>query len=694
MDVASQVAAGLVAAHERDIVHRDIKPANVIITPQGVAKIVDFGVAKAAGGSGLTKTGATMGTVAYMAPEQARGEPVDARTDLWSLGAVLYEMLTGEPPFSGATDAVVLYSILHEDPAPLLQYRPDVPPALQSLVSRLLQRDPERRYASATEFLAAAEASVAEKVPRAPSARRFAWARGKTGFVSILVLILAIAGYGLFRDFFPGLAPSEPRAAPPEQQNEGGARAVSTGAAAERRMIVVLPFENLGSPEDVYFAAGMTDEITSRLGTVSGLGVVSRRAALRYAGTDKSNLEIGDELGVEYILSGSVYWAEGGSRRVRITPELVRASDDSLLWSERYEQVIEDIFELQSDLAGQVTERLGVTLLEGERAALTVRPTENVEAYRLYLRGRHFWNKRTEEDIQTGLGYFQQAVDLDPGYALAHVGIADTWIFRGWYSVLAPRETFPRAKQAINNALQFDESLAEAHTSRAHIHLEFDYEWEAAEREYLRALELNPLYAVGHHWYGGFLSAMGRHEEALAQAERARELDPLSLIINTWIGLRHYFARRYEVAIEEYEKALELGPDFAPGHWHYGWALEQVGRYEEAISEAQRAIEISGGNPLYIASLGHAHAIAGDEEEARRTLDRLDQEATTRHVSSYHVAVIYGALGERDTAFEWLDRAYEERSPWIGYMNVDPRLDPLRSDPRFAALLRTARLAD
>ena len=293
--------------------------------------------------------------------------------------------------------------------------------------------------------------------------------------------------------------------------------------------------------------------------------------------------------------------------------------------------------------------------------------------------------------MQIALTYFQQAVDLDPGYSAAHVGIADAWIFRGWYSVLAPKETFPKAKQAVMNALEFDSTLAQAHTSLAHIHLEFDHDWEAAEREYKRAIALNSNYPTAHHWYGGYLSAMGRHEEALRQAERARELDPLSSIINTWVGLRHYFAGRHEVAIQEYEKALLLNDRFAPGHWHLGWALEQTGRYQEAISAAQQAIDISD-NPLYVASLGHAYAKAGDGEQARKILERLEQESATRHVSAYHTAVIYVALGETDDAFRWLDRAFEERSPWIGYMAVDPRLDGLRSDPRLDVLMTNARL--
>ncbi len=518
-----------------------------------------------------------------------------------------------------------------------------------------------------------------------PAAAVIAWFHGEKGHNRVgraeVAILSTLVGIGVIGSYRIGTADRTPESMP-----------LVSPAKDARPAIAVLPFENLGPSEDAYFAAGMTDEITSRLSAVSGLGVISRLGALRYAGTDKSLSEIGAELSVGYILSGSVRWAGGDSGRVRITPELVRVADNTQLWSEPYERVIEDIFEVQSDIAGRVTEWLGVNLLEGERTNLTARPTENLDAYTLYLKGRYFWNKRTEERIQVALAYFQQAVELDPGYALAHVGIADSWIFRGWYSRLAPNETFPKAKEAVAQALKLDETLAEAHTSRAHIYLEYDYDWEAAEREYLRAIELNPRYPIAHHWYGGYLSAMGRHEEAMRQAERARELNPLSLIINTWIGLRQYFAGRYDVAVLEYQKALELDPDFAPAHWHMGWALEKTGRYEEAISAAQRAIEISDGNPLYIASLGRAYAIAGRDQEARAILHQLELESVSRHVSAYHVAVIYGALGQTDEAFLWLDRAYEERSPWIGYVREDPRTEDLRSDPRFSALLQKVRL--
>ncbi|HEY0304961.1 MAG TPA: tetratricopeptide repeat protein [Longimicrobiales bacterium] len=459
--------------------------------------------------------------------------------------------------------------------------------------------------------------------------------------------------------------------------------------------IAVLPFENVGNADDEYFAAGMTDEITSRLGAASGLGVVPSRATVRYARTNKTMREIGRELGVDYVLLGSVHWAGAQAdtaKRVRVTLELLRASDERQLWTNTYDRVIDDLFEVQSDIATQVVNRLGVTLAEPERRQLRATPAGNHEAYTLYLKGRYFWNKRREDQIQVALDYFRQAVAIDPKYSLAWVGIADVWIFRGWYSQLAPRETFPKAKEAATRALQYDSTLADAHASLAHILFEFDHDWPAAEREYLRAIELQPDNAIAHHWYGGFLSAMGRHEEAMQHAETARTLDPTAPIIQTWKGLRYYFARQHAAAIGEYNKALELAPDFGPAHWHLGWAYEQTGRHQDGIAEARRALASDSQNLLYLASLGHAYARAGMRNEARATLTQLTDAAKRRHVSAYHVALIHVALGELDTGLDWLERAFDEQSPWIGYLAVDPRMDPVRAQPRFVHLLERARL--
>jgi TolB-like protein/Tfp pilus assembly protein PilF len=490
--------------------------------------------------------------------------------------------------------------------------------------------------------------------------------------------VLAIASYWVVQDNNARATTQEPLP--------------TVSPASRLPAIAVLPFENLGPADEEYFAVGMTDEITSRLSAVNGLGVIGRRAARRYVGTQRTLGEIGRELGIDYVLAGSVRWSEASARSVRITLELVRAKDERQLWSTTYDRVIDDVFNVQADIAEQVVQRLGVTLAEGERRRLSAQPAANHEAYTLYLKGRYFWNKRTERDMQVAVDYFQQATDLDPAYSRAWVGIADAWIFRGWYGHLAPRETFPKAKHAVMRALEFDSTLAEAHASLAHIYLEFDHDWVAAEREYRRAIALDSTYATGHHWYGGFLSAMGRHDEALQQAQTARRLDPLSPIIQTWVGLRYYFARQHARAIAEHRKALELDPDFAPAHWHLGMAYEQAGQYADGVAEAKRAVALDGVSLIYQASLGHAYAKAGQMDEARAILARLEIASRTRHVPAYHVAVVHIALGDTAAGLDWLERALAEQSPWIGYLRVDPRVDAVRTQPRFLALISKAHL--
>jgi TolB-like protein/Tfp pilus assembly protein PilF len=459
---------------------------------------------------------------------------------------------------------------------------------------------------------------------------------------------------------------------------------------ASPNSIAVLPFLDISPNRDQeYFSDGITDELLGLLSRSTDLRVTSRTSAFAFKGQNLPVSQIAERLNVSYVLEGSIRMS---GDEVRITAQLVDAGDDVQLWSESYDRRLEDIFAIHSEIAARVIEELRGRLGAISPEPQPEQPTENLEAYTLYLKGRYFWNRRTAEDIDKALGFFQRAAAMDPGYALAHAGIADVWIFRGWYSVLAPKETFPKAKAAIANALAHDDRLAAAYASRAHVKLEFDHEWESAELDYQKAIALDPGYSIAHHWYGGFLSAMGRHEEALQQAHTARELDPLSMIVNTWVGLRHYFARRYDVALEEYRKALELNPDFAPLQWHMGWALEQTGRYEEALQAARNAIELSADNPLYVASLGHTYAVAGERARSREVLERLVGEAGRRHVSAYHVAVIHGALGDTDQAMHWLQLAFDERSPWIGYMAVDPRLDPLRGDPRLEQLIRAVGL--
>ncbi|MGQ0702569.1 MAG: protein kinase domain-containing protein [Gemmatimonadales bacterium] len=675
--IAGEVADALGYAHQVGVIHRDIKPENILFLG-GHAVIADFGVAAAvetAAGTRLTQTGISVGTPVYMSPEQALGEGrLDGRSDLYSLGCVLYEMLAGRPPFQGPTMHGVLAGKLSADVPRLPDSAGSVSPMLAEAVRRALAREPADRFATAGDF---AEALV-QGVKDGPRSIRLPVGRKqvvRSAALGIGVLILAVVGGAIWRQL-------------------SGNRATAVSPAATTT-IAVLPLENLGPAENEYFPIGITDEIATRLSSVAGISIVPRRAAQRYTRTGMTMREIGNALRAGYLLVGSVRWDERGTdaKNVRIALELIQARDERQLWATTYDRVIDDIFEVQADIAGQVVERLGVALTERERTRLQDRPTANHEAYTLYLKGRYFWNKRTEKDIELALGYFQRAVDLDPGYSLAWVGIGDTWIFRGWYSLLSPRETFPKARTAVMRALEFDSTLAEAHTSLAHIHLEFDYDWQAAERGYRRAIELNPRYPIAHHWYGGFLSAMGRHQEALAQADTARRLDPLSLIIQTWIGLRYYFARQHQPAISEYLKALELDRDFPPAHWHLGWAYEQSGDLVKAIAQARTAVAFDPNTLVYAASLARAYALAGQRAQARDILSQLAEASAKRHVSAYHVALVHLGLGDRAAGLTWLERAFEERSPWIGYLRIDPRLDPVRAEPRFIALLRQARLA-
>ncbi|MGH7712925.1 MAG: protein kinase domain-containing protein, partial [Gemmatimonadaceae bacterium] len=526
--ILRDVADAMAYAHQQGVIHRDIKPENVMLSGRH-AMVTDFGVAKAVSAAtdqqALTTTGVALGTPAYMAPEQIAGDPlVDHRADIYAFGAMAYELLSGQPPFVRPSVQGVLGAHMTEPAEPVTQRRASIPVPLAAMVMKCLEKKPADRWQNADDLLQGIETLATPSFTRTLVApRNVAW-KFKAAIAATALLAVALLGTVWLQHVGNDDGPTQRSAGP-------------LGEDAQRsKTIAVLPFENLGQADDDYFAAGMTDEITSRLGAVSGLGLVSRRAAQRYARTDLTMREIGRELGIDYLLTGRVRWTRSDSSHVRITLELLSARDERLLWSTTYDRVIDDIFEVQSDIAGQVIKTLGVTLLEGERNRLSAEPTENHEAYTLYLKGRYFWNKRTEANIQIALDYFQQAVDLDPGYALAWAGIADGWISRGWYGRLAPGETYPKAKHAAMRALEFDSTLADAHLSLAHIRFQFDHDWDAAERGYRKAIALNPKHPVAHHWYGGFLTTKGRHADALQHAETARALDPLSLIIQNLGG--------------------------------------------------------------------------------------------------------------------------------------------------------------
>jgi TolB-like protein/DNA-binding winged helix-turn-helix (wHTH) protein/Tfp pilus assembly protein PilF len=457
------------------------------------------------------------------------------------------------------------------------------------------------------------------------------------------------------------------------------------------RSLAVLPFENLsGDPNQEYFVDGMTDELTTQLAKIKSLRVISRTSAMQFKNVRRPLGEIARSLHVQAVVEGSVVRFDGN---VRITVQLIDARTDQHLWAEDYHRDLRDSVALQGEVAERIAHEVRTTLTSEEKARLSGQGQVNPEAYEAYLRGRYFWNKRTEESLKKAIAYFEESIRHDPNAALPYDGLADCWLSLGWYGYLPPNETFPRAKAAAGKALELDGSLGEAHTSLAFAAMNYDWDWSTAGREFRRAIELNPNYANAHHWYADYLSAVGRHQEAVTESKRALELDPISPIINAWLGWRYFFARQYELAIQQYVKTLEIDPSFAPAHLVLGLAYEQQSQPEQAIAELTKAADLAGGRSLYVSSLAHAYAIAGRRGHSEELLRQLRDQAQRGYVPAFHIAIVYAGLAQKDQALAWLEQGYQERSAWMVWLKVDPRFDALRSDPRFQDLLHRIGLA-
>ena len=668
INIGLQVADALDAAHAKRIVHRDIKPANLVLTDRDQIKVLDFGLAKPMATAGAspdseaateakTVAGVLMGTVYYMSPEQALGRDVDGRSDIFSLGVVLYELTTGRLPFSGGSPSETIERIKNAQPDAIARFNYDVPAELERIIRRCLEKDREERYQTAKDLLIelkhlkrdSESGAVAAPAPR--SGKRI-W----PAFALGAIVLAALAGGSLF---LPG--------------------------DSERiDSLAVLPFENgSGDPEAEYFSDGVTESIISRLSKLPDVRVISRTSVFRYKGQAIDPETVGRELGVKALVLGRV--VQRGDD-LMVSAELVRTDDSGQIWGEQYQRKAVDIFSIQNDMAREISDALRIQLTTEQEERLTKQYTGNADAYEAYLRGRYLWNRRTEEGIRQAIVHFQEAVDHDPNYALAYTGLADSFSLLGYYYV-SPREAYPRAKRAAERALELDDRLGEAHVSLAWIKCIYDWDFDEAERDFVRGIELNPTYATGHFWYSVYLAVAGRYDEAIERIRIALELEPLSRIINGNYGQWLSVAGRYEEAHEQLRKTSELDPAWAMAHWLVGQNYARQGLFSEAVPHYEQAVMLDD-SPHWIGFLGQAYAKSGRVDEAHSVLERLDVLAETRYVSSIQRAAVFAGLGDPDRFFEWMERAYEERANDITLLRVYPWVEGVERDARFAELLR------
>jgi len=744
-ELLRQVCAALAAAHARHIIHRDLKPANVMLIerPDGgeQVKVLDFGIAKVISETTASPVSALMGTPHYASPEQFHlGGQIDGRSDIYSLGVMLYQMLTGALPFDTPSIHELIQLQLTAPPPPIRKRRPDATAALEHLVGRLLSKDPDLRPQRAGEVTAlferalncpdespmeinqpaiTSESAPPQVVPRAKVEEPLKKPDQESVSPGAAPTLISAPKP-------PVVKPSAPTAKPVAKTQIVPIRQADSQAIPRARnhklrlaiifalalllpatvalylfigrgkvidSVAVLPFANASADANAeYLTDGITENLISSMSRLPNLRVIARSSVFRYKGQTPEPQAVGRDLKVRAVLIGKVLVHDDG---LTITAELVDTRDNSRLWGEQYNRKLADLLTVQEDISREISAKLRARLTGEEQQRVTKRHTQNVEAYQLYLKGRYHWNKRTPEMVQQGLKYFEQAVDKDPLFALAYSGVADSYFILGPLGVgaLTAKEAMPKQRAAAVKALELDDTLAEAHTSIAVFRLVYDWDWTAAEREFKRALEINPSYATTHAWYAAYLMAKGQFNQAIAEVKQAQELDPFSLSISNALAGHYYHAQQYDQAIAQYQKTIAMNPKVFVPHADLAQAYEQKGMYADALAEVNQAISLSERSAELAAQLGHIYAVSGKKNEALKVLAELNEPSKQADVSPVDLALIYTGLGEKDQAFTWLQKAYDERSPSLIYLKVEQKFDPLHSEPRFADLLRRIGLA-